>query len=763
MKGQARAAASSQERARQEHTTEDSEREVACSMTGVLLRLIRAEGGDAAVAEVLERAGAKHEVSYLEAADNWISLAESTALIHAGIEVTGEEHLARRVGENILRQHAGTQVATILRSLGSTEAVLETVTETTSRLSAVTKMESVEARPGHAVVRALVREGFTRLPVHCELTAGLLSATPMLFGLPLARVEESDCITRGDAHCLYSVSWDAELAAAAADPQQRVTALEAQLVAMTERLQGAYATAGDLISTADLDTLLRRIVERAAHTVRAPSHILAVRTAPRADVQVYGHGIDDARAQQIARAALAADVRASAEPDTAAAARTLLQAPADDSVSANGGASAVAGAPAEAMPGVEPAADAGQRDSMLIVDVTSGRRSYGKLIARYPGGARFFPQEHELLNLYARHAAAVLDMATALEESAHRHDQVSSLLNLSHEVAQAGTSEEVAKRLAVAVPKVVDCDRMSVWLWDAERRELRSVASWGRTEEQERCVAGLALSPEAMPALRDLIEQQQPLFFELGTDDEAASQMMSAMSVVAVAVVPIVAREAFLGALMVSVVERAERLRSDDESLDHLTGVAALAATAIQNGQLVDKLRYRAHHDGLTGLLNRVGFRQHIDALLEQERAHGSLVGLLFIDLDDFKLVNDSYGHEAGDEVLRKAAGRLASITRASDVVARLGGDEFAVVLDGIDKASQVRAAEARVRMAFIEPFAIGAQLVALSASVGGGMWPEHGRTVAELVHHADAAMYADKAKARGAVRERDRDGGAQR
>ena len=101
------------------------------------------------------------------------------------------------MGEHILRQHAGTQVATLLRSLGSTEAVLEMITETTSKLSAVTKMESLGSRPGHAVVRALAREGFTRLPVHCELTAGLLSATPMLFGLPLARVEESECQTRG--------------------------------------------------------------------------------------------------------------------------------------------------------------------------------------------------------------------------------------------------------------------------------------------------------------------------------------------------------------------------------------------------------------------------------------------------------------------------------------------------------------------------------------------------------------------------------------
>jgi diguanylate cyclase (GGDEF)-like protein len=688
--------------------SQDSEREVACSMTSVLLRLIRSTGGEEAVAWVLERAGAKHEMSYLEKADNWISLAESTALMHAGIERTGDARLARRVGENILRQHAGTQVATMLRSLGSTEKVLETVTETASRLSTVTKMESIEARPGQAVVRALVREGFTRLPVHCELTAGLLSATPMLFGLPLADVRESECLTRGDKHCLYTVSWDAQLAAAAADPEQRVTALEAQLVAMTERLQSVYATAGELISTAGLDTLLAHIVERAAHAVRAPSHILAVRTAPAAELQVYGHGIDDARAQAIAHAALA-----------------------DGEVAA--------------------AAERSQRDAMLVVDVTSGRRSYGKLIARFPPGVSFFPQEHELLNLYAQNAAAALDMATALEESAQRHEQVSSLLGLAHAVAQAGTSQEIAKRLAAAVPEVVDCDRIGVWLWDPSRNELRSTASWGRTVAQEAFLQGRTLSPETVPALRALIEQQMPLFFESGTDDAAVADLMAALEVVAVAVVPIVAREAFLGALIVSVTERPERLRSDEGSLAHLAGVAAVAATALQNGQLVDKLRHRAHHDALTGLLNRVGFRQHIDALLDRAAPPGERVGLLFVDLDDFKRINDSHGHETGDEVIRKAAARLSAVTRATDAVARLGGDEFAVVLADVQTQDQVRTAEARVRMAFIEPFVVAGAQVSIGASVGGGLWPEHGRTVAELVRHADAAMYADKKRRAGA------------
>src|SRR5207253_1857783 len=155
-------------------------------------------------------------------------------MFEAGVRQTGDPFFARRVGENTLRQHAGTQVATVLRTLGSTEAVLEAVTLSAARLSAVTKMDAIEAAPGRGVVRARAREGFTRRRLHC-----------------------------------------------------------------------AYATACDLVSTDDLDAVLRRIVERAADAVRAPSHILAVRTEPSAELQVYSHGIDAQRAKELATATLA--------------------------------------------------------------------------------------------------------------------------------------------------------------------------------------------------------------------------------------------------------------------------------------------------------------------------------------------------------------------------------------------------------------------------------------------------------------------------
>jgi diguanylate cyclase (GGDEF)-like protein len=221
--------------------------------------------------------------------------------------------------------------------------------------------------------------------------------------------------------------------------------------------------------------------------------------------------------------------------------------------------------------------------------------------------------------------------------------------------------------------------------------------------------------------------------------------------VIALTVVPIIAREVFQGILTVSVADNAERLRPDSDLLERLTGVAALAAPAIQNGHLVDQLRHKASHDGLTGLLNRVGFKQRIDTVLDGARSADGHAGLLFVDLNEFKQVNDLYGHEAGDELIRQAALRLTGTCRAGDEVARLGGDEFAVILADVERDDQVGAAERRVRSAFGEQFVVDGITLSVGASVGGGIWPQDGRTVTDLVRHADAAMYVDKAQSRRA------------
>jgi diguanylate cyclase (GGDEF)-like protein len=679
-------------------TADDLDRHICCSMTNVIVSLVRDAGGEAGVSELLAQAASTRTPAYLEDLNNWVSLDEACALLDAGARVTDDPSFARGTGEAMLRQHAGTQVATLLRSLGSVEAVLTAVTQTAPRFSTATDMEAVEVGPGHGVVRAVAREGFTRRRVHCEWTTGILASAPMLFGLPPASVHESECQADGAEHCLYTVTWDAELAASAADPQQRVTALEAQILAVSGRLNGVYAIASDLISTEDVETALLRIVERAADAVRAPSHILAVRPLPGSELQVYSRGIGKREAQELARATLANEHSLS--------------------------------------------------DSTLVVDVASSRRTYGQLIARYPGGIEFFPQEREAMGLYAKHAAAVLDMALARQESIQRHEQVSSLLALSHALAEAGTSIEVAERLSAAIPAVVDCDRTAVWLWSAPERRLQVIAAWARTPEAGMALDGVQIAPEDTPSLKRMLSHPEPLAFERGTDDHFVGELMKQLDVAALTVVPIITRGVFLGILTVSVSDRPERLRLGDDLLERLTGIAALAAPAIQNGQLVDQLHHKASHDGLTGLLNRVGFRHRIDAALASADT-SRRVGLLFIDLNDFKRVNDLHGHEAGDEIIREAGARLNTICRGEDDVARLGGDEFAVILSDVDVDAQVRAAESRVRAAFGDAFVVGGEAISVTASVGGGIWPEDGRTVRELIRHADVAMYEDKATGR--------------
>jgi diguanylate cyclase (GGDEF)-like protein len=173
--------------------------------------------------------------------------------------------------------------------------------------------------------------------------------------------------------------------------------------------------------------------------------------------------------------------------------------------------------------------------------------------------------------------------------------------------------------------------------------------------------------------------------------------------------------------------------------------VVAQAGTALQTSRLVDEITHRARHDDLTGLANRAVFAERIEQALVDARESDEPVGLFFVDLDDFKGVNDERGHAAGDELLRVVAQRLAAAVRASDTVARLGGDEFAIVLSGIDDIGEIHAAALRVAEVFERPFAVDGEEIAVGASVGRATWPEDASEIEDLVRHADAAMYRAK------------------
>ncbi len=171
--------------------------------------------------------------------------------------------------------------------------------------------------------------------------------------------------------------------------------------------------------------------------------------------------------------------------------------------------------------------------------------------------------------------------------------------------------------------------------------------------------------------------------------------------------------------------------------------------TALKENEL--KARQMALQDPLTGLPNRAGLDARLEGVLDRARRDGTQVAVCFLDLDGFKGVNDAHGHDAGDTLLRIAAGRIASCTRAHDLVARLGGDEFVVVLGGLRDRDEALPALDRILEALDTPFVLRRGVeVQLAASLGVAMFPQDGLEAAELRERADEAMYAVKRSGKG-------------
>ena len=165
------------------------------------------------------------------------------------------------------------------------------------------------------------------------------------------------------------------------------------------------------------------------------------------------------------------------------------------------------------------------------------------------------------------------------------------------------------------------------------------------------------------------------------------------------------------------------------------------------------QLERLANEDSLTGLATRHAFLAAMPAALSQARSSGAGLALLFIDLDEFKHVNDSHGHATGDQLLKSAAQRLLSLLRPSDQVARFGGDEFVVLLHPCDGERQAASVAARIVEAFGVPFLFKDELHAVGASVGIAMYPRDGLDAETLVRHSDIAMYAGKNEGKGQYR----------
>ncbi|HEY0844939.1 MAG TPA: diguanylate cyclase, partial [Noviherbaspirillum sp.] len=188
-----------------------------------------------------------------------------------------------------------------------------------------------------------------------------------------------------------------------------------------------------------------------------------------------------------------------------------------------------------------------------------------------------------------------------------------------------------------------------------------------------------------------------------------------------------------------------EATRPSDADMELLRICANLAGIAIDSRASEERIRYLAHYDGLTSLPNRFMFKEYLDLALRNAQRHRKKFAVLFLDLDKFKQINDTLGHDAGDMVLREMARRLRGCLRHNDKIARMGGDEFYVLIEDLNDGHDAAEVAQKLLDEAIRPIYVGDNECQLSVSIGISIYPDDGSDGEKLLCNADKAMYRTK------------------
>ncbi|MEH6492601.1 sensor domain-containing protein [Halopseudomonas sp.] len=207
--------------------------------------------------------------------------------------------------------------------------------------------------------------------------------------------------------------------------------------------------------------------------------------------------------------------------------------------------------------------------------------------------------------------------------------------------------------------------------------------------------------------------------------------------------VPLTTEHGTLGALVLQSYSGTARYTQQDQEL--LQFVAGQLAAAVERRRTHAHLEFLARHDQLTLLANRALFLDRLQQALHRAQRDALRLAVLYLDMDNFKQINDTFGHGIGDQLLREVAQRLRKCVRESDTVGRLGGDEFAIVLDNISRPDDAAMVANKIVDALSANYLIDGKLLHSSPSVGIAVYPEHGQNDLQLIHLADDAMYRAK------------------
>jgi diguanylate cyclase (GGDEF)-like protein len=381
-------------------------------------------------------------------------------------------------------------------------------------------------------------------------------------------------------------------------------------------------------------------------------------------------------------------------------------------------------------------------ESMLVVPMRYDGSAVGVITLSKLGLDGFEADDLRLLAILADHAATAVETARLLTRSQELTRELRRLLDMSGELSESLDPRQVANLMAGHLARAMGVDECAISYWDKPSGRVESLGYYPqlRLDDLEPYfdVAGF---PETLRVLErgvtTIIDAEDP------AADPAETELLRRDGNRILVMLPLVAKGQAIG--LVELFSKTE-VRWDAQHLELARTMANEAAMALENARLYEDARKRADRDPLTGFFNHRYLHERMGEEVVRSQRGKRPLSVLMLDLDDFKLVNDTFGHLFGDKVLTWAAELIRGTLRQSDVPARYGGDEFAVILPDTD-ASEARHAAERILDGFRDRPYVGEQRgpVPIAASIGIATYPGDGRNATELIASADRALYRVK------------------
>ncbi len=381
-------------------------------------------------------------------------------------------------------------------------------------------------------------------------------------------------------------------------------------------------------------------------------------------------------------------------------------------------------------------------ESMLVVPMRYDAVTIGVITLSKLGLNGFGPEDLRLLTILADQAATAVESARLLSRTQDLAQELRRLLDMSADLSTSLDPHQVAELIAGHMARAMGVDECAISYWDRPAGRVESLGYFPPLPA-EKMEPYFEIS--RYPVTMRVLERQETIVVD--ADDPAADPaevaLLRAEGHRAVAMLPLVAKGQ---SIALAELFSTSAITWNAELLELVQSMANEAAMALENARLYEDARKLADRDPLTGFFNHRFLHERLgEEVVRTQRARHPL-SVLMLDLDDFKLVNDTFGHLFGDRVLTWTAELIRTTLRASDIPARYGGDEFAIILPETD-AVEARSAAERILDAFREHAFVGEQRgpVPIGASIGVATYPADGRNATDLIAAADRALYRVK------------------